>query len=38
MSDEQWQEVIDVNLTGVWHTAKAAIPTLIAQGREGRSS
>src|SRR5580700_10520420 len=35
MSDEQWQEVIDVNLTGVWHTAKAAIPTLIAQGQGG---
>jgi SDR family mycofactocin-dependent oxidoreductase len=34
MSDEQWQEVIDVNLTGVWHTAKAAI-TLIAQGQGG---
>jgi len=27
--------VIDVNLTGVWHTAKAAIPTLIAQGQGG---
>jgi SDR family mycofactocin-dependent oxidoreductase len=35
MSDEQWREVIDVNLTGVWHTAKAAIPTLIAQGQGG---
>ena len=35
MSDEQWSEVIDVNLTGVWHSAKAAIPTLIAQGQGG---
>jgi SDR family mycofactocin-dependent oxidoreductase len=25
-----WQTMIDVNLTGVWHTAKAAIPHLIA--------
>jgi SDR family mycofactocin-dependent oxidoreductase len=27
-----WQTMIDVNLTGVWHTAKAAIPHLIAAG------
>jgi SDR family mycofactocin-dependent oxidoreductase len=35
MTDEQWREVIDVNLTGVWHTAKAAIPTMISQGDGG---
>jgi SDR family mycofactocin-dependent oxidoreductase len=35
MTDEQWREVIDVNLTGVWHTAKAAIPTMISQGAGG---
>jgi (+)-trans-carveol dehydrogenase/(-)-trans-carveol dehydrogenase len=30
-TDEQtWQTMIDINLTGVWHTAKAAIPHLIA--------
>jgi NADP-dependent 3-hydroxy acid dehydrogenase YdfG len=29
--DEQtWQTMIDINLTGVWHTAKVAIPHLIA--------
>jgi len=27
--------VLDVNLTGVWHTAKAAIPHLIEQGSGG---
>ena len=27
--------MVDVNLTGVWHTAKAAIPHLIAGGRGG---
>ena len=27
--------MIDVNLTGVWHTAKAAIPHLIEGGRGG---
>ncbi len=25
-----WQTMIDINLTGVWHTAKAAVPHLIA--------
>jgi len=34
--DEQlWKDSIDVNLTGVWHTAKAAIPHLVAGGRGG---
>jgi NAD(P)-dependent dehydrogenase (short-subunit alcohol dehydrogenase family) len=27
--------MIDVNLTGEWHAAKAAIPHLIGQGRGG---
>ena len=27
-----WQDMIDVNLTGVWHAAKAAIPHLRAAG------
>ena len=31
-SDEQWQDMIDINLTGVWRTVKAAMPTLIDQG------
>ena len=26
MSEEKWQETIDVNLTGVWHTTKAVFP------------
>src|SRR3954468_12099823 len=29
LTDEQWQDVVDVNLTGVWRTVKAVIPTLI---------
>jgi (+)-trans-carveol dehydrogenase len=32
LSEETWQDVIDVNLTGVWHTAKAAVPHLRAAG------
>jgi SDR family mycofactocin-dependent oxidoreductase len=31
LTDEQWQKMIDVNLTGVWKTARAVGPTMIAQ-------
>jgi NADP-dependent 3-hydroxy acid dehydrogenase YdfG len=30
MDEVTWQTMIDINLTGVWHTAKASIPHLIA--------
>jgi SDR family mycofactocin-dependent oxidoreductase len=30
-----WREMIDINLNGVFHTVKAAVPTLIAQGDGG---
>jgi SDR family mycofactocin-dependent oxidoreductase len=32
---EGWSDVIDVNLTGVYHTVEVAIPTMIAQGDGG---
>ena len=32
LSETEWQDMIDTNLTGVWHTAKAAIPHLRAAG------
>lgn len=35
MSEAKWQDVIDVNLTGVWHTCKATAPHLIDGGRGG---
>ncbi len=35
LEDASWQDMIDINLTGVWHTAKAAVPHLIAGGRGG---
>jgi SDR family mycofactocin-dependent oxidoreductase len=35
LEEQVWQDMIDINLTGVWHTAKAAIPQLIAGGRGG---
>lgn len=31
LTDEQWQTMIDVNLTGVFKTARAVSPSLIAQ-------
>jgi SDR family mycofactocin-dependent oxidoreductase len=30
-----WQDTIDINLTGVWHTLEATVPTLVEQGRGG---
>jgi SDR family mycofactocin-dependent oxidoreductase len=35
MTAQQWQDVIDVNLTGVFNTAKVTVPTLIRQGEGG---
>ena len=33
--DEQWDEVIDVNLKGVWNTGRVAIPSMIKNGEGG---
>jgi SDR family mycofactocin-dependent oxidoreductase len=35
ITEEQWQETIDVNLTGVFHTLKSTVPILIDQGEGG---
>jgi SDR family mycofactocin-dependent oxidoreductase len=35
LPEQTWQDVIDTNLTGVWHAAKVAIPHLRAGGRGG---
>ena len=35
MSAPVWQDTIDINLTGVWLSAKVAIPHIIAGGRGG---
>jgi (+)-trans-carveol dehydrogenase len=32
LSETAWRDMLDVNLTGVWHAAKAAIPHLRAAG------
>lgn len=35
LSEEAWDAVLDVNLKGVWNTARAAIPWMIDAGRGG---
>ncbi len=32
MSPEEWHSIVDLNLTGVWNTAKATVPALLAAG------
>lgn len=35
LSDEQWNTVIDVNLTGTWRTIRAVVPAMIEAGNGG---
>lgn len=35
ITEAQWRDTIDVNLTGVWHTVRASIPAIIDGGRGG---
>jgi (+)-trans-carveol dehydrogenase len=35
LDEAVWQEMIDVNLTGVWKTVRATCPAIIASGRGG---
>lgn len=35
MDEGTWQEMIDINLTGVWKTVRAAAPALVDGGRGG---
>nr|WP_155768086.1 mycofactocin-coupled SDR family oxidoreductase [Mycobacterium asiaticum] len=35
LSDEQWETVIGVNLTGTWRTLRATIPAMIEAGNGG---
>jgi (+)-trans-carveol dehydrogenase len=35
LTEDQWGQMLDINLTGVWRTCKAAIPHLVAGGRGG---
>jgi SDR family mycofactocin-dependent oxidoreductase len=35
LSDDQWETVIDVNLSGTWRTIRAAVPAMIDAGHGG---
>jgi NAD(P)-dependent dehydrogenase (short-subunit alcohol dehydrogenase family) len=35
LPEQTWRDMIEVNLTGVWHTTKVTIPHLVAGGRGG---
>jgi SDR family mycofactocin-dependent oxidoreductase len=35
LGEDCWRDMIDINLTGVWHTVKAAVPHSMASGRGG---
>lgn len=35
LSAQEWNTTVDINLTGVWHTTKVAIPHILAGGRGG---
>lgn len=35
VDESTWRELIDINLTGVWHTVKVATPHLLAAGEGG---
>lgn len=35
LTEQQWQDTIDVNLTGVWHACRAVVPSMIAAGNGG---
>ncbi|QVQ50031.1 mycofactocin-coupled SDR family oxidoreductase [Spiractinospora alimapuensis] len=35
MDDQVWQDMIDINLTGVWKSLKASVPHIAAGGRGG---
>lgn len=34
-AEQVWQDVIDIDLTGVWHTLRATVPTMILAGKGG---
>jgi SDR family mycofactocin-dependent oxidoreductase len=35
LPEQTWQDMIDIQLTGMWHACKAAIPHLVEGGRGG---
>jgi SDR family mycofactocin-dependent oxidoreductase len=35
LTEDQWDQVVDINLTGVWKTVKAAAPAMVERGEGG---
>lgn len=35
ITDEQWQQTLDVDLTGTWRTVKTVVPSMIERGNGG---
>lgn len=35
ISPQQWQDTVDINLTGVWNTIRAVVPAMIEAGNGG---
>ena len=35
ISPQQWQDTLDINLTGMWNTIRAVVPAMIAAGNGG---
>jgi SDR family mycofactocin-dependent oxidoreductase len=35
MTEQQWQDMIDINLTGVFNAARAALPSMVERGEGG---
>ncbi|HEX4396258.1 MAG TPA: mycofactocin-coupled SDR family oxidoreductase, partial [Trebonia sp.] len=35
MTEQMWQDVIDINLTGIWKTVKATAPSMVERGQGG---
>jgi (+)-trans-carveol dehydrogenase len=35
LDEQMWQEMIDINLTGVWKTVRAAVPPMVERGQGG---
>ena len=35
ISAQQWQDILDINLTGLWNTIKAVVPPMIEAGNGG---
>lgn len=35
LDEREWQEMVDINLVGVWKTIKAAVPPMVERGQGG---